>query len=167
MSIKTKRLVLRPSILSDADNIQAYFNDWEIIKWMRPPVPWPYPEDGAVQYLKSLQDNPSYHSSSILLSGSDKVIGTIRFERHEEMDLVYAVRGFTLNPGYWGKGLMSEAADALNDYIFTKTDIKEIRASNVVGNIASRRIKEKQGFIYSGIFDIDPPYHNGSKQEER
>ena len=167
-SIKTKRLLLCPSALADANDIQAYFNDWEIIKWMRPPaVPWPYPEDGAVHYLNGLKDKPAYHSFSILLSGSDKVIGTIRFEHHEEKDLVYAMRGFTLNRQHWGKGLMREAADALNEHIFTKTDIKEIRANNTVGNIASSKIKQKQGFICSGIFEVGPPYHSGSTQEEK
>jgi RimJ/RimL family protein N-acetyltransferase len=164
--ITTKSLTLKPTILSDAADIQAYFNNWEIIKWLRPPVPWPYPENGAEQHLKEVAKNPAWHSFSIRLHGSDKVIGSIRYERHEDKDTIYAERGFVLDPQYWGKGLATEAADALNNYVFSTTDITEIRANNAIGNIPSSKIKQKQGFILQDIVDIDPPYHSGTSKEE-
>ena len=100
--IKTADLTLQPTQLSDAPDIQDYFNNWEIIKWMRPPVPWPYPDDGAVQYLQSLQKKPSYRSFSIRLKDTSKVIGTIRYECHDDDGTIYAERGFVLAQPYWG-----------------------------------------------------------------
>lgn len=165
--IETGRLVLRPTELSDAQDIQGYFNNWEIIKWMRPPVPWPYPKDGAAEYLRGLQKKPSWKSFSIMPHNETKVIGTIRYECHNDGAIIYAERGFVLSQEYWGKGLMSEAADALNNHIFSTTDANEIRAFNAVGNVASHKIKKKQGFIFQGIFTSDKPYHIGEAQEER
>ena len=165
--LTTKSLTLKPTILSDAADIQAYFNNWDIIKWLRPPVPWPYPENGAIQHLQDVAKNTAWHSFSIRMHGSEKVIGSIRYERHQDEDSVYAERGFILDPHYWGKGLASEAADAVNDLVFKTTDITEIRANNAVGNIPSSKIKQKQGFILQEIMDVDPPYHGGITKEER
>jgi ribosomal-protein-alanine N-acetyltransferase len=58
-TLKTERLVLRPPRLEDAPAIQEHFAHWEIIQHLSTSVPWPYPENGALEFLKmKLKDEP-------------------------------------------------------------------------------------------------------------
>jgi len=166
IEIKTDRLILRPSILDDATDIQKYFNNWEIIKWLKPPVPWPYPPNGAIEHLTAICKKESCNSFAILLPNKSTVIGTIRLECFSDNNKVIAERGFCLDQNYWGSGLMSEASAAVNDYAFINTEIQKIIAFNAKNNIKSRKIKEAQGFIYKETKTIDPSYHEGCAQEE-
>ena len=50
--IETARLILRLLDLWDADAVQALFPRWEIVKFLAAAVPWPYPADGALSYIR-------------------------------------------------------------------------------------------------------------------
>jgi ribosomal-protein-alanine N-acetyltransferase len=59
-------------------------------------------------------------------------------------------RGFWLARRFWGQGLMTEACEAVTDYAFDVLGFERLMLCNAVGNIRSRRIKEKAGatFLY-------------------
>lgn len=50
----TKRLVLRPLQLADAQQTQRLFSQWEIVKNLNAIVPWPYPDDGALNFYRDV-----------------------------------------------------------------------------------------------------------------
>lgn len=50
--LETKRLILRPLELADADQIQILFPQWEIVRYLARRVPWPYPPDGALTFIR-------------------------------------------------------------------------------------------------------------------
>ena len=45
VELATKRLLLRPLQLSDAEQTQRLFPQWDIVKFLNSKVPWPYPAD--------------------------------------------------------------------------------------------------------------------------
>jgi hypothetical protein len=49
--LETNRLLLRPLELSDAEQVQCLFPQWEIVQYLNAVVPWPYPPDGALSVL--------------------------------------------------------------------------------------------------------------------
>ncbi len=51
-TITTLRLILRPLDLADADAVQAVFPQWEIVQFLNYRIPWPYPADGALTFLR-------------------------------------------------------------------------------------------------------------------
>jgi ribosomal-protein-alanine N-acetyltransferase len=53
-TLETGRLLLRPIELADAEQIQAVFPSWEIVKYLANKVPWPYPSDGALTFLRDI-----------------------------------------------------------------------------------------------------------------
>jgi len=61
------------------------------------------------------------------------------------------IKGETENRGFWmglpwqGRGLMSEACDAVTDYWFNGLKFPALRVPKAIANAASRRISEKQG----------------------
>jgi len=46
-TLETRRLLLRPLELADAEQAQILFPHWEIVRHLADAVPWPYPADGA------------------------------------------------------------------------------------------------------------------------
>ncbi len=60
------------------------------------------------------------------------------------------------NLGYWmnvdcaGKGIMSEAVSMILPFVFTTLDLRRLHAATLPGNIASRRVLEKNGFREEG-----------------
>ncbi len=54
--------------------------------------------------------------------------------------------GYRLNKEFWNKGIISESLSLIIDYLFNQTDITTIYASNMINNLASGRVLEKNGF---------------------
>ncbi len=51
-TLRTARLLLRPLDLADAEQAQALFPNWKIVRHLAAVVPWPYPADGAVTFFR-------------------------------------------------------------------------------------------------------------------
>ena len=59
--------------------------------------------------------------------------------------------GYSLNPNYWGNGLIVEAAEAVLDYGFNVLKVKRIEVSTFETNHQSIRVCEKLGLVKEGI----------------
>jgi RimJ/RimL family protein N-acetyltransferase len=56
---RTKRLILRPVEIADAEQIQKLFPHWEVVRYLANRVPWPHPEDGASNTAETVLFLPS------------------------------------------------------------------------------------------------------------
>jgi len=150
-TLTTERLVLRPLTIEDAPTLQKLFNNWNIIKHLNENVPWPYPDDGAHTYLKNdalpRMQNRQALIWTITLKGDP--IGLIEYRAEPKFDTDQENRGFWIGEPYWNKGYITEAVIATNDYLFFDLGIEKMTLDNFKGNIASRRIKEKTGAIFT------------------
>ena len=52
VELQTKRLLLRPLQLADAEQTQRLFPQWEIVKFLTSKVKWPYPAGRAFNYYR-------------------------------------------------------------------------------------------------------------------
>jgi [ribosomal protein S5]-alanine N-acetyltransferase len=144
-TLETPRLWLRPLELSDADQTQLLFPQWEIVKYLADRVPWPYPPDGARSYyrdiaLPAMERGDEWHWTLRLKSDPDRLIGSISLMKHDNEN-----RGFWLALPWQRLGLMSEACDAVMHYWFDVLGFPVLRAPKAIANVGSRRISEKQG----------------------
>lgn len=142
---RTARLLLRPLALEDAAQIQAIFPHWEVVRYLRNTVPWPYPADGARNYLENvalpaIARGEEWHWTLRLLDDPDRMIGYIALTRAEGHN-----RGFWLGIPWQGNGLMSEAAAWTCDFWFEVLGFPALRVPKAAANLASRRISEKLG----------------------
>jgi len=142
---ETARLFLRPLQLEDADQIQAIFPQWEVVRYLSAAIPWPYPSDGALVFcrdiaLPSVERGERWVWTLRLKNEPDQLIGVI-----ELMAVGEYHRGFWLDPRWQRRGLMSEACDVVTEYWFNRLKFPILRAPKTVANLASRRISEKQG----------------------
>ena len=53
-TLTTERLLLKPLVAADAVQIQQCYPRWEIVRYMVASVPWPYPENGAENYVNNV-----------------------------------------------------------------------------------------------------------------
>ena len=166
-TLTTERLILSPVTMSDAPSIQKYFNNWNIIRNLTTIVPWPYPNDGAEHYLKNTLPKVAKGSSLLwgihIKKGPNELVGIIEF--NFDNDNSEGNRGFWLAEPFWGKGYMSEAVIAVQDYLFFELCIDRIVVVNVKSNIGSRRVKEKTGAKFIGNCEIE--HRSGETESEK
>jgi RimJ/RimL family protein N-acetyltransferase len=131
--------------LSDADQIQQVFPQWAVVRYLTATVPWPYPPDGALTFIRDV--------ALPAVERGEQWIWTLRSKDHPErvigviglMTNPNENRGFWIDPRWQRRGLMTEACDAVTDYWFNTLKRSVLRAPKAVANDASRRISVKQG----------------------
>jgi ribosomal-protein-alanine N-acetyltransferase len=152
---RTARLILRPLALADAPQIQALFPRWEIVRYLANRVPWPYPPDGAEQFLREvalpqMERGEGWHWTLRPIVEPGQIIGAIGLFKSEEEN-----RGFWLDPKWQKQGLMSEACVWANDFYFNQLGFERMRVPKAAANLASRRISEQQGMRILRIEERD------------
>ena len=149
--LETERLTLRPLEARDAPAIQRLFPQWEVVQHLHAGIPWPYPEDAAAtNTIQCIEDRAKGLRIywTITLKGSDDLRGRIDLWAYdpERRDS----RGFWLDPLLHGQGLMTEAVGLVTAYAFDTLSLHRVHAAFLPGNVASRRVLEKNGFREEG-----------------
>jgi RimJ/RimL family protein N-acetyltransferase len=152
---ETKRLILRPLEIGDATQIQEMFPQWEIVRYLQKIVPWPYPENGALEFIRDvalplMSRDEAWNWTLRLKSEPGQVIGNIHLRRGERDH-----RGFWLGLAWHGQGLMSEACAWTSDFWFETLRFPVLRVSKAAANRESSRISEKQGMRLVGVEEKD------------
>ena len=158
-TLHTSRLVLRPLCESDLPAVQRNFEDYETVRYLAAVVPWPYPSDGAATWFRDIatpgQGKDHWTWVIALKEASSELIGLIElFEQARPSN-----RGFWLTRSLWGRGYMSEAVEAVNDYAFDVLGFERLLLDNALGNAGSARIKDKTGARLIEVVDaqfVDP-----------
>ena len=147
--LETRRLWLRWPTARDESAIER-FAGMENVAAMTAAIPHPYPKGGAASFI--------YQSRVGNAQGGQLTFAVAPIARPHEAIGVVSLRneeglltlGYWLAPPCWGRGLMSEAVEALVGTTFQLTTIMTVHASARLDNPASRRVLEKCGFAQTG-----------------
>jgi len=146
--LETARLILRDITERDAPAYESHFIDYEVIGTMSHIVPWPYPKNGVLEYIRTTiipnQCQDQWVWGICLKPALDELIGAIWLKRKGTP----SNRGFWLGKIFWRQGLMTEAVQRVTDYAFEVLGFEKLVLANAVGNPASRRMKEKAGAVF-------------------
>ena len=113
--LETARLLLRPLVPADAPAIQRRFPRWEIVRWLNPRVPWPYPEDGAVRFISEhYSENPGIHDGDVFIT-NDPWIAAIH-----QMDVVVTA------PVFVDGKLFAWVSNATHDKLYLVMDFNPL-----------------------------------------
>jgi len=156
-TLETPRLLLRPLVPEDAEDLRRWLGRDEIYTyWGRPaskgerepellfidPRPWvkrkPSPDFKWCMALRHPADDRP----------AGTVIGDISVFDIENNRMGSV--GYRLDPDLWGKGYTSEALAAAVEFVFTHTELDRLHATADVRNTASNRVLEKCGFVHEG-----------------
>ena len=147
--IKTERLTLRPYRISDVEMMyKNWANDPDVTKFLTwephqsPAATKELLEDWCKEY-----DSPTYYNWTIQLD--DEIIGGISVVTYSERDESAEI-GYCIGKRYWGNGIMTEAAKAVINYLFTEIGFNRIVIKHAVGNPRSGRVAQKCGLTLEG-----------------
>lgn len=152
---ETHRLILRPLAIENAAQIQELFPQWEVVRYLRNVVPWPYPANGALEFIREvalphMASSEAWNWTLRLKSEPEQIIGNLHLRKGDRDH-----RGFWMGMKWQGQGLMSEACAWANDFWFETLGFPVLRVSKAAENRASRRISQKQGMRLVGVEEKD------------
>jgi len=150
--LETERLVLRKIKISDSSDMYAYSCREEVTRWLL----WsPHrSESYTARYISGLQNayrSGEFFDWAVSLKSDRRMIGTCGFTSFD-IDNNAAEIGYVLNPDFWYRGIAAEAASAVIDYGFEVLGLNRIEAHYMSENTKSRRVMEKCGMKFEGIF---------------
>lgn len=146
--IETERLRLRPFRFQDVDDVLSYASDPEWARYL--PVPQPYGKGDAEAFIarQFLLDGRAHAAWAVEYEGA--VVGGINIQF--DFDNRLGEMGYSIARNYWGRGLATEAAQAVIDAAFaTFAELNRIRAMADARNIGSQRVMEKVGMEREGV----------------
>ncbi|MBQ6719671.1 MAG: GNAT family N-acetyltransferase [Oscillospiraceae bacterium] len=149
--IETDRLNLRPFVMQDAD---AMYRNWasdpEVTKFLS----WPTYKsvDTAHEILEvwtNQYDDKTFYQWAIELKKLGQPIGSISVVNHDD-NVEMAEIGFCIGKNWWGQGIMTEAFQAVIDFLFGVVGVQRIEAGHDPNNPASGAVQRKCGLKYEG-----------------
>jgi RimJ/RimL family protein N-acetyltransferase len=142
--LETERLLLRAPRLEDVKAIVAVVNDRRVAE-NTARIPHPYRLADAEQFVASVNRRDGEACFVMTMDGT--LIGACGIDPRDGG----AELGYWLGAGYWGRGLMTEAARAVIDHAFGDLRHETLQSGARVSNPASRRVLEKCAFQWTGV----------------
>lgn len=145
MILETDRLILRPWVEDDAEELYKYAKDPDV----GPMAGWPVHTsvENSREIIRSVLSAPETYA--VCLKETGKPVGSIGLHRNDlaTQDDEYEL-GYWLGKPYWGQGLIPEASREVLRYAFEDLGMNRIWCGYYDGNEKSRRVQVKLGFEY-------------------
>jgi [ribosomal protein S5]-alanine N-acetyltransferase len=142
--LETERLVLRPYLLDDLDDLHAMFSDPDHMRWY--PAPFTREESQAWldRQLARYRD-PGFGLLILEDRATEEFLGTagpapMVVEGIDEVEI-----GWHTKPGRKGEGIAPEAATAARDWAFANLDVDHLISLVRPENTGSNRVAQKIG----------------------
>lgn len=148
MQLITERLILRPWQLLDAEDLYKYAKNPEV----GPIAGWPV--HTSVENSREIIENVLVvdETYAVCLKEDGKAIGSVGLMVGAASNLSLPETegeiGYWIGVPFWGKGLIPEAVRALIRHGFEDLGLEVLWCGYFDGNVKSKRVQEKCGFIY-------------------
>jgi ribosomal-protein-alanine N-acetyltransferase len=152
IELSGEKVRLRPTAAEDAkQGYKLVHNNRDILKWLCWAGPkdqkeleetygmrWPQEMRAGTKYSFAIEEN---NNPGVFIGSTDARI--LRYPQQFEV-------GYWLGVPFWGKGYMPEALALICHFCFKHLGAAVLTSSAFVGNLASRRVQEKNGFQFEG-----------------
>lgn len=148
MTFETKRLILRPWELSDAEDLYRYASD----PLVGPIAGWNEHKsvEESREIIKTVLSAPETYA--VVLKDTEKSVGCAGLMIGSKSNIGLPDSecevGYWIGVPFWGKGLIPEAVLCLMDYGFCALNLQKMWCGYFDGNVQSKRVQEKCGFTY-------------------
>jgi RimJ/RimL family protein N-acetyltransferase len=145
MTLQTPRLILRSFREEDVDAVAQLFANPDFMRFSLGVFT---ERKQTIAFIEKVMgwDHARIPSQFALVPrGQDAVIGYCGFFYHPEHGIEDIEIGYRLNPDYWNRGLITEAARAVRDHGFRDCKLSRVISLIHPENIPSRRVAEKNG----------------------
>ncbi len=148
VELRTERLLLRPFLTSDAEDVYDYARDPEFGRYVLPMPEGTYTPADAQSLVDSGLSADWDRHPIWAIEYAGRVIGSINVR--VESTHRRASIGYGIGRVHWGNGLTTEAARAVVQWTFDTFDVDRVFATADARNLASRRVMEKLGMQHEG-----------------
>lgn len=156
LELRTRRLLLRPFGPEDEEALFWFLNEPRVRRYLCDDLP--FPRERVQEQIALSQRNFRERGFGLFSLFQASAPGTfIGFtglgciDDGEEVEVWYA-----LAPEHWGRGLATEAAEAMLHFGFGQLGLKEIWAGANLDNAASFRVMERLGMTRVGERLVGP-----------
>lgn len=144
-TLTTERLLLRPLMPGDVDDIFSIFSLPEVTRY--------YEIDTMTDICQATTLLDHFIASGrlgICMRGNDTLIGSCGLFAFNA-PYFSASLGYDLSPEYWGRGIMNEALKALFGYGYSSLGMNRLNALVYPDNKASINVLKRLGFKKEGV----------------
>jgi len=152
LPLETERLILRQFRIDDAE---AMYRNWasdpEVTKYLM----WPPHGDSSVsaavlaEWVKCYEKPDHYQWAITVKENGSEPIGSISVVEHEDSVAKMHI-GYCIGRAWWHKGIMTEALQAVMDYLFDTVGANRLEARHDPRNPHSGAVMRKCGMKYEG-----------------
>lgn len=158
-SIETERLILRPVMESDAEDIFNYCRNPNVginAGWK------PHESIEETREIMNLVFLGQENVFGMVLKETNKLFGTIGLipDPKRQNDKARMI-GYAIGEPYWGQGFTTEAVRAMLRLGFEELNLDLISAYCYPYNEASRKVLKKCGFEYEGLLRLAEERYDG------
>ena len=132
----------------DAESLVRHANDREVSRTLLDHFPYPYTDTDAREWLERAVGESPLSNFAIEVDG--QAAGGIGVHPQRGNFRRSAEIGYWLGRAHWGKGIVTEAVVAIEEYAFATFDLFRLYALVFASNPASARVLEKAGFQLEG-----------------
>lgn len=153
-TLTTPRLKIRAFRPEDFESFYTAINEPKIATSMGA-LSYPYPKEEAIKWFESHEEmEVSGRSLVMAITFEEKVIGAVSLVGISYQHSRCAVTYWISTP-YWGNGYCTEALEAVIQFAANELSIHRIFAQCFERNYSSRRVLEKAGMTFDGLFVND------------
>ena len=148
VNFKLNLCKVRSFHLEDAAPIARYANNRNVWINLRDAFPHPYGINDAIDFISMV--NSQKPTTIFTIEVDQMASGAIGFRVGKDVERISAEIGYWIAEPLWGKGIMTEALEAVTSYAFEKYQLQRIFAVPFAWNSASFRVLEKCGYQLEG-----------------
>jgi RimJ/RimL family protein N-acetyltransferase len=166
----TRRLTLRQFTAADADDLLTLDADPRVMRFLEPTTKSLAQIESEVlpRFLAGYDRHPGFGFWAAHVRSDDSFIGwfglrpvtptaaaMVDWPDAPPGDHAVVSLGYRLRASAWGRGYATEGARALVGRAFTELDVRQIVATTMAVNTASRRVLDKAGLKYARTVYLD------------
>lgn len=163
--LETDRLLLRAFTEADIEDVFQAASDPVTQRWLPLPAPGtPYTRADAVDWCT--ENAPSVRATgegqqwAAVCAKTRAYAGSFGLLRTDWRARTTEI-GYLVAPWARGRGVATEAVSAVVRWVLLEQEFERVELKAATGNIASRRVAEKTGFVYEGVERNSMPLHEG------
>ncbi len=143
MTLQTPRLILRSFREEDVDAMAQLFANPDFMRFSLGVFTERKQTIAFIEKVMGWNRAGIPSQLAVVPRGEDAIIGYCGFFYHPEHGIEDIEIGYRLNPDYWNRGLITEAARAVRDHGFRDCKLSRLISLIHPENIPSRRVAEK------------------------
>jgi len=145
MTLQTRRLILRSFREEDVDVMARLFANPDFMRFSLGVFTERKQTIAFIEKVISWDRAGIPSQFAVMPRGEDAIIGYCGFFHHLEHGVEDVEIGYRLDPDYWNRGLITEAARVVRDHGFRDRKLSRVISLVHPENVPSRRVAEKNG----------------------